>query len=82
MNFMSLGNLAFGNRRLVGYVLLAAALCFLIVPYVFFPQFYIPKAEASMGFVAPASIEGVVLMAFGITLLLVSIGFLKISPRD
>jgi hypothetical protein len=79
---MPLGNIPPQNRRIFGYVILAIALCILVLPYVFFPQFYIPKAEASMGYVAPATIEGWAFMAFGITLVIASIVLLKLSPRD
>lgn len=39
------------SQRTLSIVTIAtmiAALCFLILPYIFFPQFYIPKANASM----------------------------------
>jgi len=80
-DFMSSANFPV-NRRIIGYVLLAVGLGILVIPYVFFPQFYIPKADASMGYVAPASIEGWVFMGVGIALLLVGIFFAKFSPRD
>lgn len=70
------------SRRLIGYVILAVGLGVLVVPYALFPQFFIPKAEASMGYVAPASIEGWVFMGVGISLLLVGIFLAKFLPRD
>ena len=70
------------SRRLIGYVILAVGLVILVVPYALFPQFFIPKAEASMGYVAPATIEGWVFMGVGLALLLVGIFLAKFSPRD
>jgi hypothetical protein len=70
------------KRKIIGYGILVAALCMLILPYTFFPQFYIPKANESMGYVAPASIEGWALMITGIVLLLISIIFIKTAARN
>jgi hypothetical protein len=69
------------NRRILGYVIIALALGFLVLPYSFFPQFYIPKANASMGYVGPASIEGWAFMIIGITLLIISVIMIKSSSR-
>ena len=79
---MPFGNLLFRNRRIFGYIVLIIALAILVLPYNFFPQFYIPKANASMGYVGPATIEGWAFMIIGIALVLVSIFLLKFAPRD
>lgn len=69
------------NRRLLGYLTLIIALAILVLPYYFFPQFYIAKANASTGYVGPATIEGGAFMIVGITLILVSVFLLKFAPR-
>jgi hypothetical protein len=65
---------------IVAFVTGAIALCFLVLPYVFFPQFYIPKANSSMGYTAPATIEGWVFMILGFCLLIVTI-ILRIQQK-
>lgn len=40
--------------------------CLLVLPYMFFPQFYNPKANSSMGYTSPATIEGWALMILGL----------------
>ncbi len=51
----------------------AVALCLLVFPYMFFPQFYTPKANASMGYIAPSTFEGWTFMITGLILLGVTI---------
>ena len=75
-------NLLSQNRRLFGYLVLIIALAILVLPYNFFPQFFIPKANAAAGYVGPATIEGWAFMIIGIALILVSIFLLKFSPKD
>jgi hypothetical protein len=70
------------NHKILGYIILAIAICILLIPYVFCPQYYIPKADASMWYTAPATVEGWVLMGIGIALLLSSIVLIKIAPRN
>ena len=79
MNHLPFSNLQLQNHRIFGYIILAIALSILVVPYTLFPQFYIPKENASMGYVAPASIEGWAFMGIGIALLLVSVVLIKTS---
>jgi len=43
----------------------ATGICLLVLPYLFFPQFYIPKANSSMGYTSPATIEGWAFMIVG-----------------
>ncbi|MGD6806948.1 MAG: hypothetical protein ACQCN4_08320 [Candidatus Bathyarchaeia archaeon] len=74
---MASGNLPHLSRRVLGYAVLAVALVILVVPYMIFPQFFIPKENASAGYVAPASIEGWAIMGIGIALIIVSIVLLK-----
>ena len=79
---MPFGNLLLQNHRIFGYLTLIIALAILVLPYNFFPQFYIPKENASTGYVGPATIEGWAFMIIGIALVLVSIFLLKFVPRD
>ena len=79
---MPLGNLLLQNHRIFGYLTLIIALAILVLPYNFFPQFYIPKENASTGYIGPATIEGWAFIIIGITLVLVSIFLLKFAPRD
>jgi hypothetical protein len=79
---MPFGNIHPQNRRLFGYLTLIIALALLVLPYNFFPQFYIAKANASTGYVGPATIEGWAFMIMGITLVLVSVFLLKFAPRN
>jgi hypothetical protein len=79
---MPFGNIHPQNPRLFGYLTLIIALALLVLPYNFFPQFYIAKANASMGYVGPATIEGWAFMVMGITLVLVSVFLLKFAPRN
>ena len=79
---MTFVNLLLQNHRIFGYLTLIIALAILVLPYNFFPQFYIPKENASTGYVGPATIEGWAFMIIGIALVLVSIFLLKFAPRD
>ena len=79
---MPFGNLLLQNPRIFGYLTLIIALAILVLPYNFFPQFYIAKANASTGYVGPATIEGWAFTIMGITLVLVSVFLLKFAPRD
>lgn len=56
-------------------VTMITALCFLILPYMFFPQFYIPKAEASMGYLLPTTTEGWVFLIIGLSLIGLAVFF-------
>ena len=49
------------------------AFCLLVLPYMLFPQFYIPKANAATGYTAPATIEGWILMISGLALMIVAV---------
>jgi hypothetical protein len=49
------------------------SVCLLTLPYHLFPQFYIPKENAAMGYLAPASTEGWVFLTIGILLLFVTV---------
>jgi hypothetical protein len=49
------------------------SICLLTIPYYLFPQFYIPKKNADLGFVAPASTEGWAFLATGFLLLCVTV---------
>jgi len=52
-----------------------AALCFLILPYMIFPQFYIPKTNASSGYLLPATTEGWAFLIIGLGLLGLAVFF-------
>ncbi len=79
---MPIRNMQPQNRRILGYLTLIVAIAILVLPYNFFPQFYIAKANASMGYVGPATIEGWAFMIVGIALIIVSVFLLKFAPRD
>ena len=79
---MPFGNMQPQSRRIIGYIVLVIALGILVVPYMVFPQFFIPKENASMGYVAPASIEGWAIMGIGIALLLVSVVLIKTASMN
>jgi len=66
--------------RIVAFATGVIALCLLVLPYVFFPQFYTPKANSSMGYTAPATIEGWIVMIIGLCLLIVTI-ILRIQQK-
>ena len=51
----------------------AISICLLTLPYYLFPQFYIPKANASMGYLYPVSIEGWTFLIVGFLLLCVTV---------
>jgi len=51
----------------------AATFGLLVLPYMLFPQFYVPKANASMGYTAPATVEGLVFMVAGLVMLVVTV---------
>ncbi|HSV49422.1 MAG TPA: hypothetical protein VLH35_03820 [Candidatus Acidoferrales bacterium] len=59
----------------------AVSLCLLVMPYMLFPQFYIPKANAATGYTAPATVEGWAFMVSGLTLLAVTIVCAKLRKR-
>lgn len=50
----------------------------LVLPYMLFPQFYIPKANGGIGYTAPATIEGWVFMIAGLAMLLVTVILAKL----
>jgi hypothetical protein len=78
---MTFGNRYSRNRRIFGYAILIAALAILVLPYYFFPQFFIAKENAAAGYVGPATIEGWASLLIGIPLLLISIFLIKFSPH-
>ena len=49
------------------------SICLLTLPYHLFPQFYIPKENAAMGYIAPASAEGWAFLVVGFLLLCVTV---------
>ncbi|MCW4001493.1 MAG: hypothetical protein NWE93_14775 [Candidatus Bathyarchaeota archaeon] len=68
------------SHRALGVTALASgimAFCLLVLPYMLFPQFYVPKTSG-VGYTAPATIEGLVLMAAGLVLLVVSVIFAQL----
>lgn len=69
------------NRRIFGYIALIIALAIVVLPYHFFPQFFIAKENAATGYVGPATIEGWATLIVGIPLLLISIYLIKFSPK-
>ena len=63
------------SRQTLGIVALVTgiiAFCLLVLPYMLFPQFYIPKANAATGYTAPATIEGWIFMIAGLALMAVA----------
>ncbi|MFA7397520.1 MAG: hypothetical protein GX799_00820 [Crenarchaeota archaeon] len=56
----------------------AATFLLLVLPYVLFPQLYNPKANASMGYTTPATLEGWILAISGFILLGITIIFVKL----
>ncbi len=64
------------SHRTLGIVALVTGILsvsLLVLPYMLFPQFYIPKANAGLGYTAPATIEGLAFMIAGFVLLAVTI---------
>jgi hypothetical protein len=49
------------------------SICLLTLPYHLFPQFYIPKENAAMGYTVPASAEGWAFLVIGILLLIATV---------
>jgi hypothetical protein len=60
----------------------AATFCLLVLPYVLFPQFYVSKANPAMGYTAPATVEGLVLMIAGFVMLLVTVVCAKLYRNN
>ena len=58
------------------------AFCLLVLPYMLFPQFYVPKANAGMGYTAPATVEGWIFMIAGLAMLLVTIVCTKLYRNN
>ena len=64
------------SRQTLGIVALVTgiiAFCLLVLPYMLFPQFYIPKANAATGYIAPATIEGWIFMIAGLTFMIIAV---------
>jgi hypothetical protein len=64
------------SRQTLGIIALVTgipAFGVLVLPYMLFPQWYIPKANAATGYTAPATIEGWIFMIAGLALLAVTI---------
>lgn len=55
---------------------------FLVLPYMLFPQFYVSKANPAMGYTAPATVEGLVLMIAGFVMLLVTVVCAKLYRNN
>jgi hypothetical protein len=73
------------SPRIFGLIALATgavSLCLLILPYMVFPQWYIPKANAATGYTAPATIEGWAFMIVGLALLAVTIVCAKLRKMN
>jgi len=66
---------------IISFVTGAIAICFLILPYLLFPQFYVPKANSAIGYVGPATVEGWIFMITGLSLIGVTI-ILRILRRQ
>lgn len=71
-------------RTLVVIAIVAgvAAFCTLVLPYMLCPQWYIPKADASMGYTAPATVEGWALMIAGLVFVGVAAVCLKLRKLN
>jgi hypothetical protein len=62
--------------RVLGAIAFATgviAIGLLTLPYYLFHQFYIPKENATLGFIAPASAEGWAFLVIGFLLLCVTV---------
>jgi hypothetical protein len=59
-----------------------AAFSMLVLPYVLCPQWYIPKADAAMGYTAPATVEGWALMIAGLVFVGVAVVCLKLRKIE
>jgi len=66
---------------IVAFVTGAISLCLLVLPYMFFTEFYIPKANVGIGYTAPATIEGWAFMIAGLALLIVTVIFAKLYRK-
>jgi lipoprotein signal peptidase len=51
-----------------------ATLCLLVLPYTLFPEFYVPK-NSGIGYTAPATTEGLMFMAAGLVMLVLTVVF-------
>jgi hypothetical protein len=58
-----------------------AGICFLFLPYLLFPQFYIPKANSLIGYTSPATIEGWIFMVAGLGMVILTV-ILRIIRRQ
>ena len=74
---MNTKNISTRTLGLVAVVTGAVAFCLLVVPYMLFPQFYVPKANATMGYTMPATSEGWAFMIAGLVLMFITIIFVK-----
>lgn len=61
---------------IIAFILLTVSISLIIVPYMFYPQFYTPKSNASFGYTMPNTLEGwtflvtaLILLALGIILI-------------
>jgi len=79
---MSFATMDFSKRRILGFIILVIALATLVLPYYFFPQFFIAKENAAAGYVGPATIEGWASLVIGIPLLLISILLIKFPSKN
>jgi hypothetical protein len=78
MSAKKLSHLTLGVTALVTGI---ATFCLLVLPYILFPQFYIPKANAGLGYTAPATIEGWVFMIAGLAMLVVTLILAKLYRK-
>jgi len=70
MTILTLSSRALGAAASITGVM---AIFLLTVPYYLFPQFYIPKATGSLGYIAPASVEGWAFLVSGLLLLCMTV---------
>jgi hypothetical protein len=65
---------------IVGFACITVSVALIVVPYVIYPQLYIPKSNHSFGYTMPNTLEGwiflitaLIMLALGIILIIISV---------
>lgn len=68
---------------IIATVTLIASLSLLVFPYILFPQFYVPKTDTSMGYVAPNTHETWIILITALILLVIAIfTIIKLKQKE
>jgi hypothetical protein len=78
---MAVNMLSCRSLGIIGCLTGVVSVCFLTVPYYLFPQFYLPKTNPLLGYVAPATSEGWAFLITGLLLLVAAVAAIVLFKK-